>query len=329
MTDKTLLLQLRQISKTIKQSQTFFIAGHIRPDCDSLGSCLALYSVLKRLGKKAEVYCLDEIPDTALSIKNSSKIKREIHKKKIFDCAFILESSSLERIGNIISKNQAKKIINIDHHLINYKFGDINWIDPSSSSVSELLLRLFEFMKIKLNKDEAECLYYGLLTDTGGFRNSNTNAASHIAAAKLFSLGIEADLIHKKVFSKDSLPALKLLGCALSNMQTCFNGQISYMVLDLEMLKKCGASQKDADGISIYLLKLDGAKAGFIIKEEGVSQLKVSLRSIKDLDILKAAKYFGGGGHKNAAGFSIKGGISEAVESIKEVLKKTLSGYLR
>lgn len=327
MPNKSIRFKLSQISKIIKQSKTFFIAGHINPDCDSLGSSLALRSVLKRLGKKAEVYCGDEIPDAALSIKNSSKIKKNPPKNKIFDCAVILESSNLERIGNLISKRQAKKIINIDHHLINSNFGDVNWIDPNSSSAAELVLRLFEFMKIKLNKDEAESLYFGLLTDTGGFKNSNTRADSHLAAAKLFACGIDADFVQSRVFSRDSFASLKLLGCALSNMQTCFDGQISYTFLDLEMFKQCGASQKDADGISVFLLKLDGAKAGFFIKEENISKLKVSLRSIKNFNILKIAKMFGGGGHKNAAGFFMDGGIESAVAKIKEAFKTELENF--
>jgi phosphoesterase RecJ-like protein len=135
---KSDLGKISKISKIIRQSKTFFIAGHIKPDGDSIGSALALASVLSRLGKKACVYCVDEVPDFLKFLKGSNEIKKSTKKANVFDCAIILESINFSRMGNIIAPYQSKKVINIDHHLTYTNFGTVNYIVPSSSSVAEL-----------------------------------------------------------------------------------------------------------------------------------------------------------------------------------------------
>jgi phosphoesterase RecJ-like protein len=319
------LKKLKSISEIIKKSKTFFIAGHIKPDGDSLGSALALRSVLTRLGKIATVYCIDDIPPFLAFLKNSKTIKKSAKKTQKFDCAIILESVDFARMGNIIAKEQAKKIINIDHHFMFTPFGDINYVFPKASSTAELVFSLFEYMKIKLTKDEADCLYTGIVTDTGRFQQLNTTPESHIAAAKLIEAGVKPEDICSDVYGNVSLESLKLLSCALSNIKTNFKGRFAYSFLTKDMFKQSGAKESETEGIVNFLLSIKGVKAACLFKEIDANSTKVSFRSIKTFNVLDIAKQCGGGGHKTAAGCSIKLEVAQAIEYIKKILKGRLN----
>jgi phosphoesterase RecJ-like protein len=320
------LKKISEISKIIKQSKTFFIAGHVKPDGDSLGSALAFSSVLKRLGKRACVYCADEVPDFLKFLKGANTIKKSAKKTDKFDCAIILESINFSRMGDIITPDQSKKIINIDHHLTYTNFGNVNYIVPSSSSTSELIFNILEYMKIELTKREAESLYTGILTDTGRFQQTNTTCNSHVAAAKLMEYGIDINDVYKKIYENDSIHALKLQGLALCGIKTVLNNRVSYIVLTKDMFKKSGANEADSEGIVNYALRITGVEVGCIFKEIDKKTTKISCRSVRNFDLLDVVGKFGGGGHKNAAGCTIKEDIDAAIRMISNVLKEKFDG---
>jgi phosphoesterase RecJ-like protein len=316
--------KISEISKIIKQSKTFFIAGHVKPDADSIGSALALASVFNRMEKKGSVYSVDEIPKFVKFLKGSNKIKKLAKKTDVFDCAIILESNNFARMGDIITPSQAKRIINIDHHLSHTDFGDVNYIVPSSSSTAELVLNIFEYMKIKPLKHEAECLYTGIITDTGRFQQINTTPNSHIAAAKLMKCGVDINKVYKEIYEKGSLNALKLQGLALYGIKTILNNKVSYILLTKDIFKKTETLENDSEGVVNYTLRIDGVLVGCVFKEVDAKTTKVSFRSVKSFDLLKVVREFGGGGHKNAAGCTINVGIHEAVKTVSGVLEKNL-----
>ncbi|MDR3195655.1 MAG: bifunctional oligoribonuclease/PAP phosphatase NrnA [Endomicrobium sp.] len=322
--NKSDIKKISEISKIIKQSKTFFIAGHVKPDGDSIGSALAIASVLNRIGKKACVYSVDEIPKFVKFLKGSNKIKKSAGKTDKFDCAIILESVNFLRMGDIITTSQTKKIINIDHHLTYTDFGDVNYIAPSSSSTAELVLNIFEYMKIKPLKREAECLYTGIITDTGRFQQVNTTSNSHIASAKLMECGVDINKVYKEVYEKGSISALKLQGLALYGIKTILNDKVSYILLTKDIFKKTGTSEGDSDGVVNYTLRIDGVMVGCVFKEVDGKTTKVSFRSVRSFDLLKVVREFGGGGHKNAVGCTINAGINEAVKIVANVLKRKL-----
>ncbi len=324
--DKSEINKLSQISKIIKQSKTFFIAGHVKPDGDSLGSALALRSMLNRYGKRATVYCADDIPDILNFLPGAKLIKKTASKNARFDCAVILESASFSRMGDIISPQQAKKIINIDHHSMFTDFGDVNYIVPDSASTAELVLKVFEYMKIEPNKSEAECLYTGIVTDTGRFQQLNTTADSHIAAAKLMSYGVSPNSIYEKVYQNNSIAGLKLLGYALCEMETDLDGKFAYMKLTKDIFKKCGAGEDETEGIINFTLMAKGVKVGCLFKEVDKNTTKVGFRSAKGFNVFNIARKCGGGGHKNAAGCTLKCGIDEAPKIISKILKENMDG---
>lgn len=316
---------LKAIVEVIKKSKIFFIAGHMKPDGDTIGSGLALASMLKRLGKKTVHCSADEIPYDLMFMKGVSKIKITDKITGKYDCALVLESINLSRIGNIIEPSQVKKIINIDHHLAHTNFGYINYVVPSSSSVAELVYEVFKAAKIIPTKEEAENLYIGIVTDTGRFQQLNTNANSHLTAAELLKCGVNASEISKKLFLKKPLSKLKLYGLALSDLKTDINGKFIYVKLTKNMFQKAKASDYDADGIINYCISVPTAAVGCVMKEVDEKTTKISLRSIEKFNLLNVVKQFGGGGHKNAAGCTINENINEAEKIIIKAFKDKLS----
>ncbi len=320
------LKKISGIAKIIKQSKTFFIAGHVKPDGDCLGSALALGSVLNRMGKKAAVYSRDEVPSFLKFMKGSDKIKKTAKKTDSFDCAVILESVNFSRMGDIISPKQAKKIINIDHHSMFTNFGDINYIVPDSASTAELMLNILEYMKVKLTKDEAENLYTGIVTDTGRFQQLNTTANSHMAAAKLINYGISPNEIFRKVYEGNSFASVKLLGYALSGIKTAFDGKMAYMKLTKEMFKESGAREDETETIINFTMMIKGVKVGCLFKEIGDKVTKVSFRSVKNFNVLDIVKKCGGGGHKNAAGCTLQSDMDSSFNVILKAFKEKFNG---
>jgi phosphoesterase RecJ-like protein len=203
-------------------------------------------------------------------------------------------------------------------------FGNVNYIVPSSSSTAELVLNIFEYMKIKLLKHEAECLYTGIITDTGRFQQVNTTPNSHIASAKLMECGVDVNKVYKEIYEKGSINALKLQGLALYGIKTILNNKVSYILLTKDIFKKTGTSEEDSEGVVNYTLRIDGVIVGCVFKEDDRKTTKVSFRSVRNFDLLKVVREFGGGGHKNAAGCTINAVIKEAVKIVADVLRKKL-----
>lgn len=315
---------LDTISKIIKQSKTFFIAGHTKPDGDTLGSGLALASLLRRLGKKVTHCSLDPIPQDLIFMKGSKTIKITNKINRNFDCAIILECINFSRMGNIISPSQAKKIINIDHHLAHTNFADVNYIVPTSSSVSELVYDIFLNLKKIPTKQEAENLYVGIVTDTGRFQQLNTNANSHLVAAQLLNYGVNSNQLCRKLFLVMEIPKMRLYGYALSNIETAFDEKFVYIKLTKEMFDKSKASDTDTDGIINFCISAPKAIVGCLLKEVDKNTTKLSFRSVEKFNLLNIVKLFNGGGHRNAAGCTINSNIDTATKKIIQAFKGKL-----
>lgn len=316
---------LKSIADAIKKSKTFFIAGHMRPDGDTIGSGLALASVLRRLGKKVTHCSADAVPDDLMFMPGARNIKITKKQAGHFDCAIILESINLTRIGSIISDSQAKIIINIDHHLAHMNFGHINYVVPKSASVAELVYEIFENLKINPTKQEAENLYIGIVTDTGRFQQLNTNANAHIVTAKLLECGVNASAISKKLFLTKPINKLRLYGAALYNLKTALDDKFVYVKLTKKMFRQTKAKDFEADGIINYCISVPSAVVGCVIKEIDKNTTKISLRSIENFNLLGIVSQFGGGGHKNAAGCTINENIDDAAKKIIEAFREKLS----
>ena len=313
---------IKAIVKKIETSKTFFIAGHKSPDGDALGSGLALAFALRSLGKKVKHCSIDPVPEDMTFMKGSKTIKCTNKLKGKFDCAIILECKDFERMGNIISCEQADFVINIDHHLIHNNYADINYVVPTSSSVSELVYNILVALKVKITKMQAENLYIGIVTDTGRFQQINTTPNSHFVAAQLLKYGVNSNEICRKLFLTTKINKLKLYGFALSNIQTALNGKFVYIKLTKKMFKESKALDSDTDGIINFCINVPGANIGCVAKEVEKNVTKVSFRSVEKINLLNIVKVFKGGGHKNAAGCTINSTVDDTINKIIKVCEQ-------
>ncbi|MFH0947936.1 MAG: bifunctional oligoribonuclease/PAP phosphatase NrnA [Elusimicrobiota bacterium] len=324
--------QLAEIKSVIKnpKNKNFFVAGHQRPDGDSVGGCLAVHSLLHRLKKNVFLCSSDSVPSFLKFLPNSEKIKKIKKSDEKFDVTIILECSELSRLGDIIyPKKQSKITINIDHHGYKKNWADVNWTDSSSSSVSEMIFYIFKFLNLPITKEEAISLYTGIVTDTHNFTQTNTNAQSHIIAAELLSCGIEPPIIEKNIYGTKSLNTLRLTGALLRNIKVdsvkCGTGKIAYIQVANKDFRRTKTIREDTDGIINYAGMVPGVFVWLLFSEtQKKNSIKVSFRSVKDVDVHKIAGIFGGGGHKNAAGCTIKGKMQEVIDTVLAVVKSEL-----
>jgi len=316
---------LEEILKVLKSSRTFFLSGHQNPDPDVIGSELALRSFILKLGKskKVDIYNAHAIPPNLRFLPGSRFVKSAKYMSKNYDCAVIMECANPERMGNIIDlKTQSKTVINIDHHLHNSKYGQINLIDPSASSNAEEVLYLLELAGMGVTAEEATCLFAGLVTDTGRFQYSNTVPESHRVASRLLEYGAKSTLVCQKIYMEKPLAALKLLGDSLREMKILEDGKIALIVLDHGAFERNGAQSEDTEDIVNYGLFVPTVKASALLRpSEKPGEVKVSLRAKGSVDVNKVARAFGGGGHKKASGCTLRGSLEEAAQQLLPRLK--------
>lgn len=303
---------MKKIIEEINRNQRFLIISHENPDGDAVGSTIGLYFGLIKLRKYALPILPNKVPKIYSFLEGSELIKNDFEGD--FDVAIILDCADIGRVENLKKKLlKIKTIINIDHHPSNFSYAKINYIDPESSSTSELILRLLNRLKVEIDKKIANALYTGLLTDTGGFRFPNTNLKTFKNALFLYKSGADPYYISEMVYSMKPLKALKILGRALEKSKK-ENGVI-FSVLTNEDFKEFDAEEEDAEGVVEYLNKSNEASVAILIKQKNNGFYKVSLRSKGDINIAKIAVKYGGGGHTNAAGFDTN-------EKPEEIIKK-------
>ena len=316
---------LREILKVLKESRTFFFSGHQNPDPDTIGSELALRSFVLRLGgaRKVDVYNTHHLPAYLGFLSGASQVKTARHLPHHYDCAVIMECADSARMGNIIDlKTQAKHVVNIDHHLHNTRYGNVNLIDPKASSNAEQIFHLLEYAGKGITPQEATCLYAGLVTDTGRFQYSNTRPESHRVAARLIEYGAESTKACEKIYMEKPLSALRLLSHALETMKILEGGRIAVMNLTAEAFKKAGASQEDTEEIVNYGLFVPSVKAAALMKPaDKPGQVKISLRAKGNVDVNQVARAFGGGGHKKASGCTVQGSWEDVARRVIQRLK--------
>jgi bifunctional oligoribonuclease and PAP phosphatase NrnA len=310
--------EIKHILHLMKDKDKFLITSHKDPDGDSIGSQLGLYRTLIDLGKKVLVVNQGALPEKYNFLDPQQTISFE-NKKLEFapEVVFILECPSIERIGFVreLLPDTAVKI-NIDHHRDNDNYGKINLVDTDSCAVGELIYYIIDEGKITITPPIAEDLYAAMICDTGNFRFASTTARGMRIAADLVDLGANPKWIFDHIFSKSSPGTLRLLGLTLASLQVAGDGLISYMMVSQDSVKVAQARVEDSEGFVDYALGVSGARLGFLFKEVGNGEVKISARSQNGLNAAEFAKKFNGGGHTNAAGFTKTGPLSKVVKDV-------------
>jgi phosphoesterase RecJ-like protein len=296
---------LSQVVQLIEQKQSFMITSHIRPDGDGLGSGLALYWMLKSLGKDAQVVLRDRVPPAYLVLPGSDLVLVKDDVTDHYDGAFIIECSDVERPGLPGLGNQF--VVNIDHHSTTEPFGDINWIDSTAAAVGEMIYNLCKALGVEVTKEIAECIYTALLTDTGSFHFSNTTERTLKIASELVRRGVKPARISQALYYSYPYSRIKLLGLVLSSIERDESGKVAWVTMDRAMMCEAEAAEEDADGIVNHALSVGQVEAVAFFKELSPGTYRISLRSKGKTNVARIAETFGGGGHRNAAGCRIDG----------------------
>lgn len=309
---------------SLEYAKTIALSGHVQPDGDTIGSVLGLFSVLKKSG--FEVFPLmlkNEIPESYRFLPFIDEILNPEKFKKKTDIFISVDSPTPDRLGPAVSAfNGAENTINIDHHIDNKSFAEINIVHTDISSVSEIIYWILSNSGFSLSPEEALCFYVGIVTDTGRFQYTNTSSDTFQAAKELIEKGVSPNFVFKKIYENISYSSTKLLSIML-NRAVVEDGLI-WSYISREDLSKTGARLVDSENFVDFLRSVRGVKVAALIKEvktERGKHWKVSLRSKGKINVQEIASKFGGGGHPQASGFKTETEPEEVINKIKEFTK--------
>ena len=314
-----------KLNDIIKSSKNILIISHINPDGDTLGSMCGLYSaILDNCKKKCDMMSISKVPDVYSYLPHLHDVKdiEDFDKSREYDLVINVDVASIDRIMDAkILFEKAKFTVNIDHHKTNNAYGDLNFVNPDASSTGEVLFGCFNQMGWNINLDTAICLYTAILTDTGSFRFDNTKPSTFDAAAKLVEIGVQPSDIYKKVYESDSKTLVMFQAHCISKAKFLDNDKIAYTIVYKKDMEKFSAGDDCMEGLTEKLRAIVTTKIAFVAKEMKNGGTKVSMRS-KFADVAEVCEVFGGGGHKFAAGCTIKAPVEEAARKILEEIQK-------
>lgn len=313
---------LNQIKEKINAAKNILILTHENPDGDAIGSTLALYNALKKIGKKVTVL-MREVNPTYSYLPGFNEIKNDIENINEYDLCIALDSSDLERL--YIYKKYFEIIedtIVIDHHITNQNFGDINYVNAVASSTCQNLIVVFATLDIAINKDIAECLYTGILTDTGAFRY-NVSPETFEFVALLLEAGIDFAKIYRLTFDTTTEKRTRILGRALSRLELLEDGKIAYTYVTDEDKKEFECDDMDCESIVNHGRNIENVEVSVFIKERE-NTYKVSMRSNEYVDVSIIATKFAGGGHLRASGFESAMAMEQLKQAVINEVKKQL-----
>jgi len=314
---------LKAIADAVRRHDRFLVVTHENPDGDALGSLLAATLALRQLGKDADMYLPGEAPLPAeYAFMPLDGLVREAPGDAGERVLVAVDCAKEDRIGDDAAIARAPLVVNIDHHHDNTRFGDLNLIVADASSTGEVLRDVFSELGVELTPELAEPLYIALVTDTGRFQYTNTTPKALRLAAELVDAGADIHAVFQEVYESVEFAKLKLLARALDRAEVLEGGRIVVSHLLRTDFADVGAAEPYSEGIIDYLRAVEGAELAVLIREqlnERAHAHKGSLRSsIDELDVSAIARRFGGGGHRQAAGFSTDLPLREIVEQIRE-----------
>lgn len=316
--------QMNLGKEKILKSENIYIASHVQPDGDNLGSMLALGLGLRSINKKVYMVKTDPIPTDFMFLPGVEYIE-DIDDSHNIDLFITLDSSDIERLGqNKELIHKANFIINIDHHISNTNYGDINIVDSDSASTAELIFKMLKLLDVKIDKDMGTCIYTGISTDTGSFMYDNTRADTHLIAAELLNIGIDKKSIILNIYQNKSMEKTKLFIKVLEKLETFIDDKIALVHVSNDMLESTGAKMDETDGIISFIRDIEPVEVAIVLKEIGEKEIKVSMRSKRYVDVSNICSKFNGGGHIRAAGCTIFNSLDFVKEALIQEIKKVL-----
>lgn len=311
-----------EIKNEIIKSKKIFITSHVNPDGDAIGAGLALLSGIEKFNDNCEVRFVlqDKTPDRVkfLELEKRAEIYDE-NKEYDMDLAICVDSAALGRIGDVEKAIKNTFTINIDHHISNPKYGDINYVE-NVSSTSEIIYKFLKFLDVEIDINIGEALYTGLVNDTGNFKHGNVTEETFKMAGYLVKIGVDNSKIVREFLNTKSMAAIKFLGQAMYEMKFDEKKKLAYFYLGNKDFMKNGGRKEDTEEIVENLISYEKAEVSLFLREDKVGIIKGSMRSKHDIDVNSIAGMFGGGGHLKASGFTSELSAEKIVRIILEKL---------
>lgn len=317
-------MTLDNIKEEIQRAEKIIILTHETPDGDAIGSALAMNLALKTLGKNTDVI-ITEFPKVFDFLPSRKEVKEKSDIER-YDLAIALDCADLKRlIGKEYFEN-AKQTIVIDHHGSNNMYGDINFVNPVSPACCEILVGIFEYLDIEIDKEIGSCILTGIITDTGGFRYQGVTAETFEFTAELLRKGVNVPEIYKKVLQTKTKANFELMKRTIDRMEFLENGKVTFTYINQKDLEDVNAGIGDHEGLVEIGRDIEGVEVSIFIrqKEDDVNTYKVSMRSGNYVNVSDICFMFGGGGHPRAAGAVIQGNLEQVKQKIINELKKVL-----
>jgi phosphoesterase RecJ-like protein len=315
-----------RIIEAVRESRTFCVVGHIRPDGDCVGSQLGLTMALKNEGKRVVCWNEDEIPQKYEFLDPERQIQKPKPGMK-FDCVIATDAASFERLGTVGPCIGDRKIfINIDHHQSNTRYADLNWVSARESSTGELIFKLLRAAKWPVTKPIADCLFTAVSTDTGSFQYPTTRPGTYHVAGELVRRGADLARICDEVYQSYPLSRARLLRHIYSHFRLTHHNKIAYFWLKKADFTRTGAESADSEGLIDHIRAIAPVVVACVFEEIEPELTRISLRSKSDrVNVNEIAAQFGGGGHSAAAGARIPGKPLSVQRNVIAALKKAIN----
>jgi phosphoesterase RecJ-like protein len=316
------------VAQALRVARAVTAICHENPDADTIGAAVAIRIIAERMGAEGEIVSADGIPPVFGFLPHV----QDAHRKPMLepDLAVVCDAATLERVGRIAVEEAdwlgRARLLNVDHHVSNGHFGDLNLVDPAASATCEVLVRLVDELDIELDRDLATALLTGIVRDSHGFSDRSTTGDTLRTSARLVDAGAPLALIHRVILAELPYDTMALWGRMLGEMGQAAAGRIVHTYLSQGMLDETGTQQHDADGLVEFMAQVKGADITLLLRETGPATTRVSARVSDAVDATQVVAPFGGGGHARRAGCTIELPLSEARRAILGWSEELLRG---
>ena len=317
-------MTLDNILEEIKKAETILVLAHENPDGDAIGSCLAMKSALKQLGKNADVI-IREFPRAFDFLPGREDVKTDSDIKE-YDLVISLDCADFKRLVGNEYFEKAKQTIVIDHHGSNKMYGDINFVNPVAPACCQILIGMFQYFGLDIDKELGTCILTGIITDTGGFRHSGITPETFEFTAELLQKGINVSNIYKRVLQTKTKANFELMKRVMDRMEFFEDGKVSFTYITNKDLDDVNALPGDHEGLVEIGRDVEGVEVSIFVRqrEDNENAFKISMRSNDYVNVSDVCLMFGGGGHEKAAGASILGDLDSVKQKVLNEVKKVL-----
>jgi phosphoesterase RecJ-like protein len=318
---------ISDIVKKIKKSKSTGIITHINPDGDAIGSTLALGLALKKLGLDVGIIKNDDFP-SKYEFLPGRELMVECEAVSHFPATLVaLDCGDADRLGKgRVFLEKAETVINIDHHVSNTMFGNMNFVDANAAATAEIVYQVIKLLGSKIDVKIATCLFTAIVADTGCFRYDNTTQVTHTICGELISLGVKSNYVCTRVFHERTLSQTRVLGKAIETIKMYHGGRTAVMTVTKKMMEETGTTQGDLENVIDFARDIAGVKVAVLLKEIDENTIRIGFRSKEEADVSAIARKFGGGGHKRASGCTVEMPLAEALEHVLEEISEVCGG---